>query len=1157
MHATRECLHCAMSSALEAVTQSLPEMQGVEAEEGFASFAEPKLPARLGRFMLLSRLGHGGMGTVYEAEDLDLERVVALKMIRSQHFAGDSEKQRFKREALATAKLDHPHIVPVYETGEMDECPFLTMKLVRGGTLADLMSHGPLPAEKAAGILAKVAAALQHAHDHGVLHRDLKPSNILIDEQGEPWLTDFGLARLRTSAGYETLDGAHIGTPMYMAPEQAAGRTEEVGPATDVWALGVLLYQMLSGRAPYEQGENLAVIQRVISEPPPRLEARTKREAGLALLVERCLQKDPAQRMPGAGFLAEELERWLEGGRLITQRRMQGRRVFRMVAMLAAAAAGLVAWWLMRPADDYVISSKGGVLVITSRGKENGWLNLISSAETGTLTASAEGRRFRVDGVLRTGDSGALPLRGVRQLVIETGDARDDLKFRGKLVLEKDASLEVRPERAPGGYCEVYVDQQAEVRTSGTGSIAIQGTAGIDVDSDAVLEVENGSLSLSGNWPRGSVTKSFNGVVIKGPVRSTGKGAVTVRGRAGHGPKDLGVLIQDGRVCGGLPGSVTTVEGESGAGGGSQSGVILLNGGQITSLGADIRVQGRGSAAAVDLFVAEGAQITTQEHGGKITLQGERQQIAPGSVREGVVVGEGPKPDWIIFQDQGLLRIQDNADLGGVLILKETEPGRIVLLLAPESVVQLPDSRRLTGGSVPLSLAGIQELHLQLGDGDDRLEFHGFTGDSFPSVRVDGGPGDDWVQFRDLLSLAAGRSVHVELQDDAPEPGADSVEMRPGASIVTRGDGAITMRASRKILLTEASMKTVDGDITLEANQQAQASTGSFRGVDLINSQLISEGAGGITISGRGGNEGNFQFGISIDKASLIQGGRSGRVSLKGTGGDNGLNDNTGIALNDKDCQILSHGADIELLGTGMGKPGSGYNFGLALIEGRIAAEGAGKVTLSGQGGSTLGWHNVGILVRGAVVTAENGPVAVSGHGGGTLGGKGGNCEGVLIHQQGRIGSTGSGSVTVEGTGGQGAGKEHTGVAVFSEGQISSSGGAVKVAGTGGADGAGVLLGGGSLQSGGKGALAVTGTGGGPNDSGLVLLGEAGTLITTAEGDALLTGTAGSPETAAITAQPPARITAGGHGGKIRIVGARTDLPAGTVGQDVEVKAKP
>lgn len=115
----------------------------------------------------------------------------------------------------------------------------------------------------------------------------------------------------------------------------------------------------------------------------------------------------------------------------------------------------------------------------------------------------------------------------------------------------------------------------------------------------------------------------------------------------------------------------------------------------------------------------------------------------------------------------------------------------------------------------------------------------------------------------------------------------------------------------------------------------------------------------------------------------------------------------------------------------------------------------------------------------------------------------------------------------------------------------------MKVAGTGGADGAGVLLGGGSLQSGGKGALAVTGTGGGPNDSGLVLLGEAGTLITTAEGDALLTGTAGSPETAAITAQPPARITAGGHGGKIRIVGARTDLPAGTVGQDVEVKAKP
>jgi hypothetical protein len=1275
-----------MSEALEAAQLSPLDFPAEEIE-GFASFAEPKLPVQAGRFMLRSRLGYGGMGTVYEAEDEELQRVVALKMIRSQHFAGASEKQRFKREALAAAKLDHPHIVPMYETGELDGCSFLTMKLIRGGTLADLMSQGPLPADQAVGILAKMAAALQHAHDQGVLHRDLKPSNILIDEQGKPWLTDFGLARLRTGAAHETLHGAQIGTPMYMAPEQAAGRSDEVGAATDVWALGVLLYQMLSGRTPYEEGENLAVIQRVISEPQPRLEASTPREKGLAALIERCLQKEPAKRMPSAGFLAEELERWLEGGRLITQRRLQKRLLVKLAAMLALAAA-LAGWWLWPPADDYVISRQDGVLVITSRGKENGWLNLISSAETGTLTAAAEGRRFRVDGALRMEDSGALPLKGLRRLVIESGDARDDLKFRGKLILDKDASLEVRPETAPGGYCEVYVDQRAEVRTSGTGSISFQGTAGITVDTDAVLEVENGPLNLSGNWPRGSVTKSFSGVIIEGPVQSTGTGVVTVRGRGGNQPKNLGVAIAGGRVSGGRSGSSVTVEGESGAGGGSQAGVSVMTSGQITSLGADVWVKGRGhgdgsgamnygvdvrtggeisaggpgkvqvegiggrgsrganigvhvlsggrilshggpvvvsgtagengvgvrlsegsiraggrgsvsitgtgslnggkiedaygvelrkkpgtlitteggeisitgkggSAEAADILVAAGVQITTQEHGGKITLNGERQSLAPGSVKEGVVAGEGPKPDWIVFQNAGVLRVQDNTDLGGVLGLQETAPGQIELILAPESVVLMPDSSRLSGGTVPLSLAGIQQLHLHLGDGDDRLEFHGFTGDSFPSVSVDAGPGDDLVQFRGLLSLAEDQSVHLELHDDAPEPGADSVEMRSGSSIVTRGKGAITMRASRKILLTDAILRTMDGDITLEANQQARASTGNFRGVDLIGSQLISEGAGGIAISGRGGNEGNFQFGISVGKASVIQGGSSGRVSLKGAGGDNGLNDNSGIALKDKDCQILSRGADIELHGRGMGKPGSGYNFGLALVEGRIAAEGAGKVTLTGHGGHTLGWHSAGVLVRGAVVTSENGPLTLTGRGGGTSGGKGGGCDGVLMVEKARVGSMGSGSVTVDGTGGAGAAEEHTGVSVYAEGQISSSGGPVKVTGTGGAGGAGVLLSGGSLQSGGKGTLTVTGTGGSANASGLVLVGEAGTLITTAGGDALLTGIAGSPETAAISAQSPARITASGQGGKIRLIGTKTDLAAGTVDPDAEVKAHP
>jgi len=1283
-----------MSEALEAAQLSPLDFPAEEIE-GFASFAEPKLPVQAGRFMLRSRLGYGGMGTVYEAEDEELQRVVALKMIRSQHFAGASEKQRFKREALAAAKLDHPHIVPVYETGELDGCPFLAMKLIRGGTLADLMAQGPMPPERAAMIVAKVAAAVQHAHDHGVLHRDLKPSNILIDEQGQPWLTDFGLARLRSGATQETLHGTQIGTPMFMAPEQAAGRSEEVGPASDVWALGVLLYQMLSGRPPYEQGENLAVIQRVITEPPPRLEAATAREKGLALLIDRCLQKDPAQRLSGAGFLATELQRWLEGGELISRARVSARRWGRLAEAMIVLGLLLGGWWLMPPAGDYVITTRDGVMVIQSRGKENNVLELIASGEKGTLTAVAEGRRFITNGVARMGSSEALPLAGVRQLVIETGQAKDRVKFRGKLLLEKDASLELHPESERGGFCEVYIDQRAELRASGKGSIRIQASAGIEVDTGAVVEVENGPLNLAGNWPPVAATTSFHGLLIKGPVQSTGDGVVTLQGHGGNQPSNLGVGILHARVCGGKPGATLTVEGRGGSAGQNQAGVSAASQSQITSLGADVVVRGHGnghgsgsmtfgvdvrteseitaggvgkvqvegiagpgsggqhmgvhvisqgrisssggaisvsgtaqengvgvrlsegsiraggsgsltisgtgalgsgkiedaygvelrkkpgtlitteggaisitgkggSAEVADILVAAGTQISTLAHGGKVTLHGEHLSIFPESVQEGVVNGEAPKPDFKVSRSADVLSVQDVSGLGGVVIIQEPAPGQIELVLAPEAVIEMPDASRRAGNSGPLSLEAIQQLKLKLGSGDDRLEFHGFSGDDFPSITVDAGPGDDRVHFRGRLSLADGQHVNLDLLHGAPETGADSVEMMPGSSIITHGKGSITMRASRKILLPKAALRTQSGDITLEANQQEQASTGNFRGVELIGSQVISEGTGAITLSGRGGNEGNLQFGICLDKGSVIQGGTTGRVSLTGTGGDNGLNDNTGICLKDRDCQILSRGADIELRGTGMGKPGSGYNFGIALVEGRVTAAGAGNVTLTGQGGATLGWGNTGILLRGAVVSSENGAVSVTGHGGGTAGAKGGRADGILIENKGGISSTGSGRVAVVGTGGTGAAAAHRGVFLRTEGQISSSGGAVQVTGKGGsAGGMGVLLSSGSsVSSGGKGALTVEGTGvrgggGDGNASGIVLAGDPGPLITTAGGDARLTGHSSSPETAAIYTVTPARITTKEHGGKLTLIGAKLDLAEGTVDQEAEVKAQP
>jgi tRNA A-37 threonylcarbamoyl transferase component Bud32 len=339
-----------MQQALEAVNQApeaaadLPALAG-----GFSAFADPVLPREVGRFQVMHRLAVGGMGAVYVAEDRVLQRTVALKMIRAFHLSTEEEKARFQREAEVVARLDHPHIVPVYEAGELDGHPFLAMKLIHGGTLAGRLAQGPLEAREAVRLLAKVAAAVQHAHDKGVLHRDLKPSNILLDAAGEPWLTDFGMAACAQSSGGLTASGTQIGTPQYMSPEQAAGRMRELSPASDVWALGILLYQMLSGQVPYAAETSLAVIHRVVSEPPPRFHPTSMAEKDLAVVIERCLQKAPAERLPSAGLLAEELERWLRGEPVLCKPVSKFRPWRWASLMMALPALAGVTWQLRQP----------------------------------------------------------------------------------------------------------------------------------------------------------------------------------------------------------------------------------------------------------------------------------------------------------------------------------------------------------------------------------------------------------------------------------------------------------------------------------------------------------------------------------------------------------------------------------------------------------------------------------------------------------------------------------------------------------------------------------------------------------------------------------------------------------------------------------------
>lgn len=352
--ATTGCLPCAMTQAL-AAAEHAPELVDEIMEgraSGFASLADPVLPMQVGRFKLVRRIESGGMGVVYEAQDTALDRVVALKMIRACRFASAEEQRRFELEARAAARLDHPHIVPVHEVGEIDGHAFLSMKFISGESLAARLAQGRMETRVVVMLMVKLARAVQHAHEKDVLHRDLKPSNVLIDERGSPWLIDFGMARLADAAAGLTVDGAQIGTPSYMAPEQAAGRTQDTSPATDVWALGAMLYQMLTGELPYRGENHLAIMQAVINDAPPRLVPAARDEQDLAVLIEWCLQKDPALRLGSAGVLAGELERWQAGepvlsGRFTPVQKGLRRRLLLPVAAVLALVLMTCAWFVM------------------------------------------------------------------------------------------------------------------------------------------------------------------------------------------------------------------------------------------------------------------------------------------------------------------------------------------------------------------------------------------------------------------------------------------------------------------------------------------------------------------------------------------------------------------------------------------------------------------------------------------------------------------------------------------------------------------------------------------------------------------------------------------------------------------------------------------
>ena len=267
------------------------------------------LPARFGDYELLGEIARGGMGVVYQARQLGLNRIVALKMILPHHLGADRGVKRFYREARAAAALDHPHIVPIFEVGEHQGYHFYTMTYVEGGCLKGLIRDKGLPTEQqAATLLLAVAEGVAFAHDHGIIHRDLKPENVLLDKRGRVRVADFGLAKHRTSDPSLTGAGQVMGTPSYMAPEQAEGLDDKIGPCSDVYGLGGILYFLLTGHAPFEGHSATQVLRQVFMGTPvsPR-QYNPEASAELERICLKCLEKAPEQRYPSATALADAL----------------------------------------------------------------------------------------------------------------------------------------------------------------------------------------------------------------------------------------------------------------------------------------------------------------------------------------------------------------------------------------------------------------------------------------------------------------------------------------------------------------------------------------------------------------------------------------------------------------------------------------------------------------------------------------------------------------------------------------------------------------------------------------------------------------------------------------------------------------------------------
>jgi eukaryotic-like serine/threonine-protein kinase len=345
-------------NCLEALEMLAPPTEAVvlrDADE--AASATGELPRDFGPYELVRELGRGGMGVVYEARQKGLDRSVAVKMILASHLASPELVRRFQAEAKAAARLRHSNIVHIHDVGQLHGQDFFAMEYIDGQSLAQRIAQGPIDFRTAVRWVVTVARAVEHLHRQGIIHRDLKPSNILLDSNGQPYVSDFGLAKVFAPGSEMTATGVIAGTPSYMAPEQALGRRADVGPATDVYSLGAILYELLTGSPPFHAESPLDTLMDVLSGDPatPRtLNPHVPR--GLELICLKCLAKEPQERYGSAAALADDLDRFARGEALQVRPPTLAQRFWswtRRQPALASRVGALGLFYIVETADYY------------------------------------------------------------------------------------------------------------------------------------------------------------------------------------------------------------------------------------------------------------------------------------------------------------------------------------------------------------------------------------------------------------------------------------------------------------------------------------------------------------------------------------------------------------------------------------------------------------------------------------------------------------------------------------------------------------------------------------------------------------------------------------------------------------------------------------